>query len=70
MDLEAIANGDYSSIVGVWQDDKGNKLVSLTTKVWSPRVRGLRSFDGLWNRPRRHLWWSWMEALLEYIPQE
>ena len=27
MDLEAIANGDYSSIAGVWQDDKGNKLV-------------------------------------------
>ena len=26
MDLEAIANGDYSSIAGVWQDDKGNKL--------------------------------------------
>ena len=23
MDLEAIANGDYSSIAGVWQDDKG-----------------------------------------------
>ncbi|MFR2078585.1 MAG: DUF6287 domain-containing protein [Streptococcus sp.] len=22
-----IANGDYSSISGVWQDDKGNKLV-------------------------------------------
>ena len=28
MDIEAIAQGDYSSVAGVWQDDKGNKLVS------------------------------------------
>ena len=27
MDIEAIAQGDYSSVAGVWQDDKGNKLV-------------------------------------------
>ena len=25
MDLEVIANGDYSSIAGVWQDDKGKQ---------------------------------------------
>lgn len=33
MDLEAIANGDYSSIAGVWQDDKETSW-SLTTKGW------------------------------------
>ena len=27
MDIEAIAQGDYSSVAGVWQDNKGNKLV-------------------------------------------
>lgn len=34
MDIEAIAQGDYSSVAGVWQDDKGNKLV-FDQMVWS-----------------------------------
>ncbi len=48
MDLEAIANGDYSSIAGVWQDDKGNKLV-FNDKGLVSQVEELWSFfDGLW----------------------
>ena len=31
--LKRLPNGDYSSIAGVWQDDKGNKLV-FNDKVW------------------------------------
>ena len=35
MDLEAIANGDYSSIAGVWQKMIKETSWSLTTKGWS-----------------------------------
>lgn len=40
MDLEAIANGDYSSIAGVWQDDKGNKLVFKDKGLVSQELEG------------------------------
>ena len=40
MDLEAIANGDYSSIAGVWQDDKGNKLVFNDKGLVSQELEG------------------------------
>ena len=40
MDLEAIANGDYSSIAGVWQDDKGNKLVFNDKGLVSHELEG------------------------------
>ena len=40
MDLEAIANGDYSSIAGVWQDDKGNKLVFNDKGLVSQKLEG------------------------------
>ena len=65
MDLEAIANGDYSSNAGSGKMIKENKLVPLTTKAGLTRVRGLWSFfDGLWNSIRRHLWWSWWGFLV------
>lgn len=40
MDLEAIANGDYSSIAGVWQDAKGNKLVFNNKGLVSQELEG------------------------------
>ena len=40
MDLEAIASGDYSSIAGVWQDDKGNKLVFNDKGLISQELEG------------------------------
>ena len=40
MDLEAIVNGDYSSIAGVWQDDKGNKLVFNDKGLVSQELEG------------------------------
>lgn len=40
MDLEAIANGDYSSIAGIWQDDKGNKLVFNDKGLVSQELEG------------------------------
>ena len=40
MDIEAIANGDYSSIAGVWQDDKGNKLVFNDKGLVSQELEG------------------------------
>ena len=40
MDLESIANGDYSSIAGVWQDDKGNKLVFNDKGLVSQELEG------------------------------
>lgn len=40
MDLEAISNGDYSSIAGVWQDDKGNKLVFNDKGLVSQELEG------------------------------
>lgn len=40
IDLEAIANGDYSSIAGVWQDDKGNKLVFNDKGLVSQELEG------------------------------
>lgn len=40
MDLEAIASGDYSSIAGVWQDDKGNKLVFNDKGLVSQELEG------------------------------
>ena len=40
MDLEAVANGDYSSIAGVWQDDKGNKLVFNDKGLVSQELEG------------------------------
>lgn len=40
IDLEAIANGDYSGIAGVWQDDKGNKLVFNDKGLVSQELEG------------------------------
>ena len=40
MHPEAIANGDYSSIAGVWQDDKGNKLVFNDKGLVSQELEG------------------------------
>lgn len=40
MDLESIANEDYSSIAGVWQDDKGNKLVFNDKGLVSQELEG------------------------------
>ena len=56
MDIEAIAQGDYSSVAGVWQDDKGNKLVFDQNGLVSNEYEsyGL-SLTGLWNCFRRSL---------------
>ena len=40
MDIEAIAQGDYSSVAGVWQDDKGNKLVFNDKGLVSQELEG------------------------------
>ncbi len=50
MDLEAIANGDYSSIAGVWQS-KGNKLV-FNDKGWYHK--SLRAMELLWRIMEQH----------------
>ncbi len=47
-DLEAIANGDYGSIAGVWQDDEENKLVFNDEGL--PLEGYGASLDGLWNQ--------------------
>lgn len=45
MDVNALANGDFSSIAGTWQDDLGNQLVFDTNGLLSHTYRGNESSD-------------------------
>lgn len=43
MDVNALANGDFSSIAGTWQDDLGNQLVFDANGLLSHTYRGNES---------------------------
>ncbi|RSJ88855.1 DUF6287 domain-containing protein [Streptococcus cristatus] len=45
MDVNALANGDFSSIAGTWQDDLGNQLVFDANGLVSHTYRGNESSD-------------------------
>ena len=45
MDVNALANGDFSSIAGTWQDDLGNQLVFDANGLLSHTYRGNESSD-------------------------
>lgn len=45
MDIQTLANGDYSSIAGTWQDDLGNQLVFDANGLLSHTYRGNESSD-------------------------
>ena len=45
MDVNALANGDFSSIAGTWQDDLGNQLVFDANGLLSHTYRGNESID-------------------------
>ena len=45
MDVNALANGDFSSIAGTWQDDLGNQLVFDANSLVSHTYRGNESSD-------------------------
>ena len=45
IDANALANGDFSSIVGTWQDDLGNQLVFDANGLVSRTYRGNESSD-------------------------
>ena len=45
IDVNALANGDFSSIAGTWQDDLGNKLVFDANGLVSHTYRGNESSD-------------------------
>ena len=45
MDINALANGDFSSITGTWQDDLGNQLVFDANGLVSHTYRGNESSD-------------------------
>ena len=45
MDINALANGDFSSITGTWQDDLGNQLVFDANGLLSHTYRGNESSD-------------------------
>ena len=45
MDVNALANGDFSSIAGTWQDDLGNQLVFDANGLVSHTYRGKESSD-------------------------
>lgn len=45
MDVNALANGDFSSIAGTWKDDLGNQLVFDTNGLLSHTYRGNESSD-------------------------
>lgn len=45
MDVNALANGDFSSIAGTWQDDLGNQLVFDVNGLVSHTYRGNESSD-------------------------
>ena len=45
MDVNALANGDFSSITGTWQDDLGNQLVFDANGLVSHTYRGNESSD-------------------------
>ena len=45
MDVNALANGDFSSITGTWQDDLGNQLVFDANGLLSHTYRGNESSD-------------------------
>ena len=45
MDVNALANGDFSSIAGTWQDDLGNQLVFDSNGLLSHTYRGNESSD-------------------------
>lgn len=45
MDVNALANGDFSSIAGAWQDDLGNQLVFDANGLVSHTYRGNESSD-------------------------
>lgn len=45
MDANALANGDFSSIAGTWQDDLGNQLVFDANGLVSHTYRGNESSD-------------------------
>ena len=45
MDVNALANGDFSSIAGTWQDDLGNQFVFDANGLLSHTYRGNESSD-------------------------
>jgi len=45
IDANALANGDFSSIAGTWQDDLGNQLVFDANGLVSHTYRGNESSD-------------------------
>lgn len=45
MDIQALANGDFSSIAGTWQDDLGNQLVFDASGLLSHTYRENESSD-------------------------
>ena len=45
MDVNALANGDFSSIAGTWQDDLGNQLAFDANGLLSHTYRGNESSD-------------------------
>lgn len=45
IDVNALANGDFSSIAGTWQDDLGNQLVFDANGLLSHTYRGKESSD-------------------------
>ena len=45
IDVNALANGDFSSIAGTWQDDLGNQLVFDANGLVSHTYRGNESSD-------------------------
>ena len=45
MDINALANGDFSSIAGTWQDNLGNQLVFDANGLVSHTYRGNESSD-------------------------
>lgn len=45
IDVNALANGDFSSVAGTWQDDLGNQLVFDANGLLSHTYRGNESSD-------------------------
>ena len=69
MDLEAIANGDYSSIAGVWQDDKRNKLVFNDKGLVSQELEGYGASLTDYGTASEGIYGGRDDGfLLEYIP--
>ena len=54
IDVNALANGDFSSIAGTWQDDLGNQLVFDANGLLSHTYRGNESSDYVLTNSQVH----------------